>query len=82
VLYELSDGAVNIGAWHEALNLAALWELPVVFLVVNNGYGLGAAVERASAEPVGGLHDGVEVVAVDRSPCIRNADGAGGLSRA
>jgi hypothetical protein len=36
-----------------------------VFLVVNNGYGMGAAVERASAEPVGGLHDGVEVVAVD-----------------
>jgi pyruvate dehydrogenase E1 component alpha subunit len=51
VLCELGDGAVNIGAWHESLNLAALWDLPVVFLVVNNGYGMGTAVERASAEP-------------------------------
>ena len=51
VLCELGDGAVNMGAWHESLNLAALWNLPVVFLVVNNGYGMGTAVERASAEP-------------------------------
>jgi pyruvate dehydrogenase E1 component alpha subunit len=51
VLCELGDGAVNIGAWHEALNLAALWSLPVVFLIVNNGYGMGTSVERASAEP-------------------------------
>jgi pyruvate dehydrogenase E1 component alpha subunit len=50
VLCELGDGAVNMGAWNEALNLAALWELPVVFLVVNNGYGMGTAVAR-SAEP-------------------------------
>jgi len=51
VLCELGDGAVNIGAFHEALNLAALWDLPVVFLVVNNRYGMGTAVHRASAEP-------------------------------
>jgi pyruvate dehydrogenase E1 component alpha subunit len=51
VLCELGDGAVNIGAWHESLNLAALWHLPVVFLIVNNGYGMGTSVERASAEP-------------------------------
>jgi pyruvate dehydrogenase E1 component alpha subunit len=51
VLCELGDGAVNIGAWHEALNLAALWNLPVVFLIVNNVYGMGTSVERASAEP-------------------------------
>jgi pyruvate dehydrogenase E1 component alpha subunit len=51
VLCELGDGAVNMGAWHESLNLAALWDLPVVFLVINNGYGMGTAVERASAEP-------------------------------
>jgi pyruvate dehydrogenase E1 component alpha subunit len=51
VLCELGDGAVNIGAWHESLNLAALWNLPIVFLVVNNGYGMGTSVERASAEP-------------------------------
>ncbi|MBJ7328616.1 MAG: hypothetical protein JHC95_01895 [Solirubrobacteraceae bacterium] len=51
VLCELGDGAVNMGAWHESLNLAALWDLPVVFLVVNNLYGMGTAVDRASAEP-------------------------------
>ena len=51
VICELGDGAVNMGAWHESLNLAALWKLPVVFLVVNNKYGMGTSVERASAEP-------------------------------
>ncbi len=51
VLCELGDGAINMGAWHESLNLAALWHLPVVFLVVNNGYGMGTSVARASAEP-------------------------------
>ena len=51
VLCELGDGAVNMGAWHESLNLAALWRLPLVFLVVNNEYGMGTSVERASAEP-------------------------------
>lgn len=51
VLCELGDGAVNMGAWHESLNLAALWDLPIVFLVVNNAYGMGTAVDRASAEP-------------------------------
>jgi pyruvate dehydrogenase E1 component alpha subunit len=51
VLCELGDGATNMGAWHESLNLAALWHLPVVFLVMNNVYGMGTSVERASAEP-------------------------------
>ena len=51
VVCELCDGAVNMGAWHEELNLAALWKLPIVFLVVNNEYGMGTAVARASAEP-------------------------------
>lgn len=51
VLCELGDGAVNIGAWHESLNLASLWRLPIVYLIVNNGYGMGTSVERASAEP-------------------------------
>jgi pyruvate dehydrogenase E1 component subunit alpha len=51
VLCELGDGAVNMGAWHESLNLAALWSLPVVFLVINNEYAMGTSVERASAEP-------------------------------
>lgn len=51
VLCELGEGAVNMGAWHESLNLASLWRLPIVFLVVNNIYGMGTAVDRASAEP-------------------------------
>ena len=51
VLCELGDGAVNMGAWHESLNLAAVWNLPVVFLVINNLYGMGTSVDRASAEP-------------------------------
>jgi len=49
VLCELGDGAINMGAWHESLNLAAVWDLPVVFLVMNNEYGMGTSVERASA---------------------------------
>ncbi|HWT25634.1 MAG TPA: pyruvate dehydrogenase (acetyl-transferring) E1 component subunit alpha [Solirubrobacteraceae bacterium] len=51
VLCELGDGAVNMGSWHESLNLAALWRLPIVYLIVNNRYGMGTSVERASAEP-------------------------------
>ena len=51
VVCELGDGAINMGAWHESLNLAAVWDLPVVFLVVNNRYGMGTSVDRASAEP-------------------------------
>jgi pyruvate dehydrogenase E1 component alpha subunit len=49
VLCELGDGAINMGAWHESLNLAAVWRLPVVFLIMNNEYGMGTSVERASA---------------------------------
>ena len=51
VLCELGEGAVNIGAWHEALNLAAIWDLPVVFLVMNNEYSMCSAVAEVSAEP-------------------------------
>jgi pyruvate dehydrogenase E1 component alpha subunit len=51
VLCELGDGAVNMGAWHESLNLAGIWDLPIVFTVFNNGYGMGTSVDKASAEP-------------------------------
>jgi pyruvate dehydrogenase E1 component subunit alpha len=51
VLCELGDGAVNMGAWHESLNLAGIWDLPIVYLVMNNQYGMGTPVDRASAEP-------------------------------
>jgi pyruvate dehydrogenase E1 component alpha subunit len=43
------EAAANIGAFHETLNMASLWELPVVFICENNGYGMGTAVARASA---------------------------------
>ena len=43
------DGALNQGAFHEALNLAALWKLSVVFVCENNLFGMGTHVERATA---------------------------------
>ena len=48
VLALMGDGATNIGYFHEALNLSAVWDLPVVWLIENNQYGMGTAVERAS----------------------------------
>ncbi|GAB4475900.1 MAG: pyruvate dehydrogenase (acetyl-transferring) E1 component subunit alpha [Anaerolineales bacterium] len=43
------DGATNIGFFHEALNLSKVWNLPVLWVCENNQYGMGTAVERASA---------------------------------
>jgi pyruvate dehydrogenase E1 component alpha subunit len=43
------DGAVNEGAFHEALNVCALWDLPVVFIIENNRYGMGTPLDRASS---------------------------------
>ncbi len=45
----MGEAAVNNGAFHEALNMAALWKLPCLFVIENNRYGMGTAVERASA---------------------------------
>jgi pyruvate dehydrogenase E1 component alpha subunit len=45
----LGDGASNTGNFGETMNLAALWKLPVVFLVENNLYGMGTSIERHSA---------------------------------
>ncbi len=42
------DGAVRQGAFHEALNMAMTWKLPVIFVVENNGYAMGTAVSRSS----------------------------------
>jgi pyruvate dehydrogenase E1 component alpha subunit len=43
------DGAVNQGAFHEALNVSALWDLPVVYVIENNHYGMGTPLDRASS---------------------------------
>jgi pyruvate dehydrogenase E1 component alpha subunit len=43
------DGASNIGAFHEALNLASIWQLPVVFVCENNGYGEHTRYDRTTA---------------------------------
>lgn len=43
------DGATNIGYFHEALNLSAVWKLPVLWVCENNQYGMGTAIQRASA---------------------------------
>lgn len=48
VLCLMGDGSTNIGYFHESLNLSAVWNLPVVWLIENNQYGMGTSVERAS----------------------------------
>jgi pyruvate dehydrogenase E1 component alpha subunit len=45
----MGEAAVNQGAFHESLNMAALWRLPVIFIVENNRFGMGTAWERASS---------------------------------
>ena len=47
----LGDGAVNQGAYHESLNLAKLFEIPVVYVIENNGYSMGTSQKRSSAQP-------------------------------
>jgi pyruvate dehydrogenase E1 component alpha subunit len=75
VMSIFGDGATNIGAFHESLNVAKLWHLPIVFVCINNQYGMGTSVERASAvteiwkkacayEMTGERVDGMDVLAV------------------
>ena len=72
------EAAVNIGAFHETLNMAALWELPVVFVVENNRYGMGTALERSAAvwdvyrracsyDMAEEIADGMDVLAVNET---------------
>ncbi len=49
VLCSMGEGTVHQGAFHESLNLAKLWRLPVIYMIENNRYGMGTPLERASA---------------------------------
>ncbi len=85
------DGAVAEGEFHESLNLAALWKLPIVFLCENNLYAMGTALERHQAQTdvsrkaasynlPSGVVDGMDVVAVETASrqaanSVRNGNG-------
>jgi pyruvate dehydrogenase E1 component alpha subunit len=75
VLCYFGDGAVPEGEFHESMNLAALWKLPVIFICENNRYAMGTAIHRALAQTEiwrfaetygipGEVVDGMEVLAV------------------
>jgi pyruvate dehydrogenase E1 component alpha subunit len=75
VLCYFGDGAVPEGEFHESLNLAALWKLPVIFICENNRYAMGTAIHRALAQTeiwrfaeTYGIHgeavDGMDVLAI------------------
>ncbi len=51
VMCTMGDGTTNVGAFHESLNIAALWNLPIVYVIINNQLGMGTTVEKSSAEP-------------------------------
>ena len=51
VMCTMGDGTTATGAFHESLNLAGLWNLPIVYVIINNGLGMGTDVEHSSAEP-------------------------------
>jgi pyruvate dehydrogenase E1 component alpha subunit len=50
VLCFIGDGATNNGYFHESLNLSAVWDLPIIWLIENNGYGMGTPIEVASGQ--------------------------------
>lgn len=51
VVSYFGDGANNEGAFHEALNMASVWKLPVIFVCENNGYGMSTSTKRSTAVP-------------------------------
>jgi pyruvate dehydrogenase E1 component alpha subunit len=91
VLCYFGDGSSNIGYFHESLNLAGVWDLPVVFIVENNQYGMGTAMSRSTAAKsmldrapgygMTGVHvngmDVVEVYEATKAALQRIRDGEG-----
>ncbi len=55
VISMIGDGATNNGYFHESLNMSGVWKLPNIWIIENNGYGMGTEVERSSGNPV--LHE-------------------------
>jgi pyruvate dehydrogenase E1 component alpha subunit len=87
----MGDGAINEGAFHEGVNMAAIWDLPVVFVCENNKYGASTPVEqvvkldrladRAQGYGIPGITaDGMDVLAVHAalSPAVERARSGGG----
>ena len=74
VICQVGDATTNIGPWDESLNLAKLHQLPIIYFIVNNGYGMGTPVKEGSSEPIcrrgssfrihGEQVDGSDVIAV------------------
>ncbi len=61
----LGDGAVNQGPFHESLNLAGLWDLPIIYVIENNRYSMGTSQDRSSVYPEGGLAQRAEAYRID-----------------
>ena len=92
VMCFLGDGAVNEGYFHESLNLASLWKLPVIFILENNLYGMGSHIDKTHATghnlylsadeygipavQVDGM-DVLKVISTTRSAIERTRSGAG-----
>lgn len=87
----MGDGAVRQGAFHETLNYAMLWKLPVIFVIENNGYAMGTSVARSSnvtelytlgeafdmpSEPVDGMSaEAVHMAVAKAAERARNGEG-------
>ena len=84
VVCQVGDATTNIGAWYESLNLAKLYQLPVIFFIVNNGFGMGTAVDEGSSEPElykKGLSFRIHGERVDGRTCWRCATRRGACAR-